>query len=300
VDSVETLIVRERLPFHPRLGRNVNHDSRSRLFRVPTEGGTAGLGPVRHPAHIPVLDQGSLGSCTGNAGDSCIYHEPFVSGVVKPWIYPASQSGAVQLYSDATRIDPYQGDYPPDDTGSDGLSIAKALKTRGVISGYLWAFTTMEALGQLMKTPLITGVPWLNSMFDTTDDGHRGHVVIRQDSGMAGGHEICVDELLPVGGVENLLNWFVGGPNSWGTGWGDGGRWYWTVGEWDWLLGQQGDVTAFVPQTQPEPDPVPVPTDPAGDKLWRATKGWAKAAHYGSNARAAKAVRAWAKETGRS
>jgi hypothetical protein len=261
----------------------------------------ADLGPVRHAAQIPVLDQGALGSCTGNSGVAAIYRAPFVAGVVKPWSYPATQDGAVSLYSDATALDPFQGTYPPDDTGSDGLSIAKALKAKGIISGYLWAFSIEEALGQLMKTPLITGVPWYHSMFETTSQGRAGHVRIDKASGMAGGHEICVDELIPVGA--DFMQWYVGGPNSWGTSWGDGGRWYWTVAEWKWLLDQRGDVTAFVAKTQPTPDPTPAPDGDAvtvaGDKLWAATRVWAGAPHTGSNAKAATSVRRWARETGR-
>lgn len=297
---MERVIVREILPSHPRLGRNVNHDSASRAFRVAPVRSTAQLGAVRHETHIPIMDQGSTGSCTGNSGVAAIYRAPFVSGVVKPWHYQASNDGAVRLYSDATAVDPFLGTYPPDDTGSDGLSIARVLKDKGIISGYLWAFTTLEALGALMKAPVITGVPWYNSMFDTTDEGHRGHVRVDKASGVAGGHEVCVDEIIPVGA--DVMDWFVGGPNSWGTSWGDNGRWYWTVREWDWLLSQRGDVTAFVANTKPAPEPTPTPEtgDPAGDRLWKATQGWAAARHTGSNAKAAAAVRHWAKETGRS
>lgn len=288
------LVVRERLPHHPLLGRNVNHDSRSRAFRLPPRTAEVALHEVRHPAFIPVLDQGAVGSCTGNAGVACVYRGPFTAGAVTtPWRYLASEPGAVQLYSDATHADPYQGDYPPDDTGSDGLSVGKVLKAAGVISGYLWAFTLGEAVGQLMSTPVITGVPWLRSMFETNPVGHVGHVVVDQRSGLAGGHELCVDEYIPAVGTSPA---FVGGPNSWGTSWGDGGRWYLTVEEWGWLLGQNGDVTAFVPNTEPAPPPPAAPDD----VLWVATREWSTGHHAGVNLKAALAVRRWAKATGRS
>lgn len=288
---VERLIVRERLPrLDRRLGRNVNHDSASRAYRVgPPE--VVELHAVRHESRIAILDQLKLGSCTGNAGTAAIYREPFMTAQAAPWLYPPTEAGAVALYSAATRLDPYQGDYPPEDTGSDGLSVAKVLKARGIISGYLWAFTIEEAVAQLMSTPLITGVPWLQSMFTT----NAGRVVVDKGSVVAGGHELCVDEYRPaVGNVPAL----VAGPNSWGTSWGDGGRWCWTVDEWAWLLAQQGDVTAFVPNTEPAPGPVG-PADP-GDVLWKATRSWSGAPHTGGNAKAASAVRAWAKTTGRS
>jgi hypothetical protein len=298
-DPVEREIVRVVLPVHPRLGRHVHHDSESRRYRVARPEGVA-LTSVRHESFIDILDQGQLGSCTGNAGLSAVYHRPYVDSDIEHFpAFSDTEADAVGLYSAATKIDPFAGEYKPTDTGSDGLSIAKVLKAKGVISGYLWAFTLDEALAQLMQTPLITGVPWLNSMFNTTTAGHAGHVVINETSGLAGGHEICVDELV-VGSDPGRADWFVGGPNSWGTSWGDGGRWYWTVPEWGWLLAQQGDVTAFVEAAEPTPTPGPPPTDPAGDALWKAMRSWSHAPHTGGNARAARAARDWAKATGRS
>lgn len=302
---MERLIQRVVLPRHPRLGRNVNHDSASKAFRVQPRRADA-LHTTRHDAFLPIFDQGSVGRCTGCAGTAAIYRHPYVSGVVKPWHYRPNLDGATDLYSDATIADDFPGQYPPDDTGSDGLSIAKVLKAKGVISGYRWAFTLAEALAQLQDTPVITGIPWYNSMFDTTSAGHAGHIVVRQDSGLAGGHEICADELIVPGGTlaagdlqGQLGQVWVGGPNSWGDSWGDHGRWYMTAAEWGSLLAQQGDVTAFVPNTQPAPTPV-VDEKAAGDTLWSAARKWASERHTGANASAAKAVQAWAASTGRS
>jgi hypothetical protein len=72
---------------------------------------------------------------------------------------------AEHLYSDATKIDPWTGEWLPDDTGSDGLSIAKVLLTRGLISGYQHATTLEAALTALAQRPVMIGSSWL-----------RGHV----------------------------------------------------------------------------------------------------------------------------
>jgi hypothetical protein len=295
------------LPQHPRLGRNVHHDDRSRAFRVqPRQAGK--VRPVRHASTLPRLDQANIGRCTGCAGLAAIYSHPFVDlAPARGWSYVANLDGATSLYSDATAIDPFAGTYPPEDTGSDGLSIAKVLKREGVISGYLWAFTIEEALAQLSETPLITGLPWYKSMFETSDDGHAGHVRIDFRSGLAGGHEIAVDELITPQGLTldtsdiraRLGDIWVGGPNSWGRSWGDDGRWYMRASEWAALLSRRGDVTAFVPNTVPAPEPSQ-PTGDADDVLWSSVKTWATSRRFGANAVAATAVRKWAKATGRS
>lgn len=285
-------IYRRRLPDHPLLGRHVNHDPRSRAYAVrPT---ATALVATRHESFIGILDQGQLGSCTGNAGVGAAYRDPFFKATTQiPWpSYSPNEDGAVALYSAATKLDGYAGTYPPTDTGSDGLSVAKALKAAGIISGYLHAFDLQSALLQLMATPLITGITWYQSMFEPDADGV---LTVDPSSGVAGGHELCVDELIP---ASVNVPAYVGGPNSWGSSWGKDGRWYMSIDDWGRLLADDGDVTAFVPATQPAPTPTPVPAD-ADATLWAATRHWAvDEGHIGDNKRAATAVRTWAKTKG--
>lgn len=283
-------IYRRRLPHHPLLGRHVNHDPRSRAYAVAPTATT--LAAVRYSAFIDVLDQGQLGSCTGNAGVAAAYRAPFAKLGATTWpLYAPTEAGAVALYSMATKLDSYAGTYPPTDTGSDGLSVAKALKAAGIISGYLHAFDVQSALLQLMSTPLITGITWYESMFSPDADGV---LDVDASSGVAGGHELCIDEYVPATAAYHAL---VGGPNSWGTNWGVKGRWYMTVDDWATLLADDGDVTAFVPATQPAPTPTPVPAG-ADAALWVATQHWTAEAHVGDNKKAATAVKTWAKAKG--
>src|SRR3954452_5461840 len=91
---------------------------------------------------LPVLDQGDLGSCTGNAGTGALGTQPFFDAAGSEVLGHAAHDAAagehfaVGLYEDATRVDGYPGVYPPDDTGSSGLAICKVLKKRGTIRGY--------------------------------------------------------------------------------------------------------------------------------------------------------------------
>jgi len=277
--------VRYLQPTDRRLGRHVNHDPRSRRFpvRLPAVPITS----VRHERHIPIFDQGNLGSCTGNAAVGCMGTGQFFATVDanEQAQFPLTEGGAVLVYGAATAIDSYAGTYPPDDTGSDGLSVAKVLKTAGWISGYEHAFSIADGLTALMSRPLIVGVNWMDDMFSPDING-----IVHPTGGIAGGHEFVWDSY-------DAGTSLCGFTNSWGKGWGAAGRFFMLANEWEELLAQDGDVTSFVPSTVAPPQPQPT-TDP-GDVLWGATKGWSAAAHVGSNAAAARAVKRWAVRTGR-
>jgi hypothetical protein len=280
-------IIRERIPStDPRLKRHVHHDSESRRYAFDTAG--LSIVSAKHQRRIPVLDQGQLGSCTGNAGIGCLGTEPFFSnrppaGVA---VYAENEAGAVQLYSDATAADDYPGQYPPDDTGCDGLTIAKVLQRAGEISGYQHTFSLDDALKALGVTPFITGVNWYQTMFNPDPDG-RVHPL----GALAGGHEFVADEI----DAEQGRVWFT---NSWGTGWGVGGRFYMSFDDFGRLLAEQGDVTIFTPLTQPAPTPTPpapAPADPADAALAVAFhhNDWVHHPHVLDNARVAHAGRTW-------
>lgn len=241
-----------------RLGRHVKHDPRSLAYQV-VAGPRGALVSVRHERYIPVLDQGGLGACTGNAAEGAAGSGEIFPAI--PVTVPARPTGdadadetqAVALYSRATQLDDYDGTYPPTDTGSDGLSVAKAAKEAGLISGYTHATSLDAALTALAAGPVIAGINWYSS-FDEPDQD--GRISIGRGAYVRGGHEICLDEL----DVENRL---IGFTNSWGESWGKAGRAFIGWDDFERLLDEDGDVTAFVPVTEPAPTPTPTP-DPSG------------------------------------
>jgi len=262
----------------PILGRHVDHDPRSLAYAHGVLPGSA-LQSVDWTRRIPVLDQARLGSCTTNAGTGLLgtdsagriattsvtigdagaaaSHGLFTAGE-----YTLDEAFAVRLYSLATLLDGIPGQYPPTDTGSSGIGVAKALKALGLIVGYSHAFSLAALASALQTGPVIIGIPWFNSMFNPASDGR---IPVTAASGVAGGHEIEI-AAYDAGAGEYWLT------NSWGTSWGQAGRGYLTASDLQWLLSQQGDVTVPVWATTPAPPP-PAPAD-ADHQLAAAARSW--------------------------
>ncbi len=212
-----------------RLGRNMWLDARSLAHMVENDVHEMGK-PLKNQQWervLAVLDQGQLGSCTGNAGTGALGTEPFYDAVGKSVLPPAddavdAEKFAVQLYADATVVDGYPGTYPPDDTGSSGLAICKVLKNRGTISGYRWARSAYGFLRLLQNGPVLQGMPWHEAFFQPDADGFIDADQNWPSSKLAGGHEVeAVGVELDTQDAFSSVITYV---NSWGTGWGDGGR----------------------------------------------------------------------------
>ena len=243
----------------PRLKRCIEHDSESKRFAFNTIGRK--LVSANHSRHIPILDQGQLGSCTGNAGIGALGTDPLFRTLPTNTTYTLNENGAVQLYSSAEVIDG-SGPYPPNDNGSSGLSIAKALVNAQIISGYQHTFTLNDALLALGTNPILVGINWYENMFTPDKDGR-----VHPTGALAGGHEIVARQI----DVANKRVWF---DNSWGTTWGVQGKFYLTFDDFGTLLSQQGDVVVLIPKNQPAPIPTPSVKDTNDIALAAAMKAW--------------------------
>lgn len=230
------------------LGRHVFHDPRSLDYQVHADGTVA---TVRWERIIPVLDQGNVGSCTGNAAVGHLGTQPedatlqslLSSGLV------LDEQEALTIYSAAEVIDG-DGPYPPNDNGSSGLSVAKACKNAALISGYLH-MTSLAACQTAIQTgPFIIGINWYDG-FDNPDANGRVSI----SGSVRGGHEVEV-----IGYDTQTDLWEA--VNSWGTSYGVGGHFFFSSVDFTRLLSEQGDATQFVPLSQPAPTPTPVPPAP--------------------------------------
>lgn len=226
----------ELLPTTRTLKRHVVHDEASRAYALPD----AGLPPrpIIWPRLGPVYDQNrynegrGLGCCTACAGYGLLMSSPFWTGRVY------TDQEVVELYHQETIIDESEipGVWPPDDPGSAGLYLMKALRGFGLIDGYRHAFTLRAALAALNHGPIAVGTLWLASM----EEPVRGTLQIDPRSEVVGGHEYEVRGYDPAGHGWVLMQ------NSWGEGWGvdvggPGCAWI-PVPAFAWLLARRGDV----------------------------------------------------------
>lgn len=244
----------EELPGAGLLGRHREHDSRSWDYAVE-----AGAEPAQAPPpvlwarHSPILDQGNLpaqgiilrgpdgqpiralGSCTGNAMTGWLGCEPHCASAADAATY--NENFAIGLYRVATGLDSIPGQWPPDDTGSSGLAVAKAAKKAQLISGYGWAFTTWGMIHALRTSSVIVGVPWFRSMDHPDADGF---LTVDPGTELRGGHEFLIRGWTPASGGREA---YFTADNSWGPGFADHGSMYLPQSGWEILRNQQADVT---------------------------------------------------------
>jgi hypothetical protein len=275
---MSTIHARRYQPTDPRLKRHVRHDSRSLRYAYGVLPKSA-IVKTKWTRRIPILDQGQLGSCTANAFTGCIgtdsRQRSGVSTVTvkadshslfRPGATKLDENFAVGFYSLETLDDAYPGNYPPDDTGSDGLGAMAAGKELGLVDTYKHAFSIAAVQSALMAGPVLWGTEWLNSMF-TTDS--KGFLVADKSSGVAGGHELVLTGYDPATDTYD-------GDNSWGTSFGIDGSFKVSGTDLKYLLSQDGDITVPHWLTTPAPPAPPAPSSKITDaQFWAYAKQWA-------------------------
>lgn len=206
-------------PRRPVLNWRPRHDPRSRRFGIRRAlTGSAPLQPVNLP-NGPVLDQGNEGACVGfaAAGAANVLRLERTGGGVVAQAGPMLDAGdALELYRLAQRLDDEPGESY---VGTSVLAGMKAGQQRGLWGGYLWCFGTRDIAQTLLSgRPVVAGVPWAESMYDT---GPRGVVTIGDDP-LNFGHCLILTELA-LTGPNGEPGAHFGWQNSWGPDYGDEG-----------------------------------------------------------------------------
>lgn len=185
------------------LGRNklVNWHQVARLVRADA----TSISSVAFATNLSTcLDQGSVGSCTGNAWAHVASSQPRTRQL--------NEANALDIYKRATVLDDaigIAGHYPPSDTGSTGYYAAQAAVDLGYLAGSpAMAVGLTAVLQQLQAQPGATGIDWYQG-FDNPDSNG----LVQPTGLIRGGHEIALVEC----DVENRIVWFG---NSWGKGYG--------------------------------------------------------------------------------
>lgn len=184
-----TLTIHRFAPSDVRLARHVRHDSRSLDFAfLPRDAKPKQINSFWDSSTGP-LNQGQVGSCTGNA-ETGFLNTKF-SDLTRLFVKKGGgffvEADALKVYALGTKLDGSPGTYPPDDTGCDGLSVAKAGVKLGWLDKYTHTFSFTSAQAAAEITPSIWGTVWTSSMFKPTN----GLVKVGKinDSTVQGGHE---------------------------------------------------------------------------------------------------------------
>ena len=227
-----------------RLGRHVKHDSRSLNYEFLPRDAKPKKTDANWVSETGPLNQGQVGSCTGNA--TAQFLNTTFSDATRKAVRRGggffTEADALKIYSLATHLDRQRGIYPPTDTGSTGLGVAKAAERLGFVKAYKHIFSFSSAQATAEMTPFIQGTLWTNTMFKPNN----GLVKVGPltESNVAGGHEY------QGAGIDWKEEVFI-----YRNSWGDENEWpgckpggYFAIGFKDVqeLLANQGDITVLV------------------------------------------------------
>lgn len=236
-------------PTDPRLGRHVEHDSRSRDFAFTATTPKPEVDTF-WPDSAPVLNQGNIGGCVGWTGADLLNTAAFATvrnTQNKSRFY--TNADGLKFYEAATKADNIPGYYLPgdpqsSDTGSSGLGLAKALKDLGLINRYTHAFSWTAFVQAILTQPVALGTLWTNGMFKPDASGV-AHVGPLTDSNIAGGHEYMARGI-------SFSRGLVLCRNHWTLTWDSKtnaqklpGEFWLAIPDLQTLLANQGDVTVL-------------------------------------------------------
>lgn len=198
------------------------HDPVSRQFAVRPMVEDAPLRTKQWRAHWRRIDQGREGACVGFGFTNELLATPAQAKLPKE-----EEQYARDVYHWCLDNDEFEGN---DDTGTSVLTGAKAMKAEGWCEEYRWAFSIDDVVKALCASakdgggPVVIGIPWFDSMFETRPSG-----LMEAPSGsIAGGHCLVLTGFhtrmsLP---GEKGHKTLVKGRNSWGASWGVRGDFY--------------------------------------------------------------------------
>lgn len=208
------------------LGRRRRHEPANRRHQTPHRYPSRQIS-VRHTLAAEHRDQFYLGACVGGGGTNLLNTAiAWRSRVAFNRKVRHGGTGRTYLdnddlltnYSESTKRDPFDGEYPPDDTGSSALGLMAYWRELDVITGFDWVISGgMDPLiASIQHTPVLFGSYWFDDMMSTDPGGFKGAEVTSRCEGAAnledtGGHEYLGNAVL-----RREARWWFGFEQSWG------------------------------------------------------------------------------------
>jgi len=201
--------------------------------------------------HGTILDQGKEGACVGFAWTGATIANP-----MPPEQQPAFEEGnsfAISVYKEAQKVDPWPGE---NYSGTSVLAGAKIAKEKGIIDEYRWCFSVEDLKDAVLNVgPVVIGVNWYKNMYGTDKNG-----LVSVSGDHVGGHAIMVTGFVNdfdiAGNPTPVFEWV----NSWGPGYGKGGRGYIKYKDMEKLVGDMAEMCVPIKKNTPVlfgPNPIP-------------------------------------------
>lgn len=218
------------IPTQPGMGRAfISHDERNRLYPVRALLGDA---PIVERVHRrgAAYDQGSTSQCVAYTAKGMLNTAPF--SAFEDYDV-RSRYSTLDFYTGAQRNDEWPGEAYD---GTSGQGVLKYLQQRGLISEYRWCFGLDDVLRTVSHFgPVGVGAWWMSGMWDPDPETH----LVSYSGSRVGGHQF---EVMGVHPDEEEVECM----NSWGTGWGDRGRFRMKFDQFEALLNDYADAHTFV------------------------------------------------------
>lgn len=168
----------------------------------------------RHWKVGPVTDQGSKPHCVGHAWAQFLHSAPIMT---RQRALPSPD----HIYFEAQKNDEWPGE---NYAGTSVRGGARVLLASGVIREYVWADNISKLKWHLLtRGPVVAGTEWWGGMSsprwvdNKKKRGPRDDAYLEPTGHYQGGHAYLIVGYSLVRNAYRIMN-------SWGTGWGEGGR----------------------------------------------------------------------------